>query len=143
MSQPQTITLNTRNSLDILYQYIDIGQKNGVFDLAEADILKRSKDVLFRGADDKEIPVKTAKNLSIQACNKIQKTGGCFTIDDASIIHKVIQYVNATIDDPVALAPAQVPVPAPAPTLPQPVEDLSDLSELSEAVPLRSGPRVV
>jgi len=140
MSQPQVITLNTRNSLEILCQYIDIGQKNGVFDLSEADILKRCKDVLFRGSDDKDIPAKTAKTLLIQACNKIQKTGGCFTIDDASIIHKVVQYVTSTIDEPVqeSAPPAVSSVPTPVPI--QPIEDLS---ELSEAVPLRSGPRIV
>ena len=126
--QPQVITLDSKNSIDILTQYVEVAQKNGAFLLPESDILKRCKDVLLKGIEDTEINVPTAKNLFVQAINKGQSKG-CYTLDDASILHKVCQYI---VSESQQVQPQQV----------QPhVSD--DLDSLSEPVPLRTGPKTV
>lgn len=155
--QPQVITLNNVNSIELLNQFIDHAQKSGTFALPEADILKRCRDVLLRGVSDPEIPAKSARNLFIQAVNKGQSKG-CYSLDDASMLHKICQYVSAHLDDPLpevqqAPAPVQVPVPqeqqaqqAPAHHQSNPnISELNDLDELSAPIPLRSsgGPRVI
>lgn len=141
--QPQVITLDNRNSVEILSQYIEVAQKAGAFLLPESDLLKRCRDVLLRGAEDHEVNVPTARNLFIQAVNKGQ-TKGAYSLEDASILHKVCQFVSQNLSSE---APAPVPVPAPvsAQTLPttlSPATD-DDLDSLSDPVPLRSGPKTV
>ena len=134
-SAPQTITLDTQNSVQILLQYVEIGQKNGAFLLPESDILKRCKDVLVGGASDPEISVQQARQLLIQGCVKSQSKG-CYTLDDASIVHKVCQYLSANLE-------ASVQTPHVSVSTVSSVED-EDLSSLSAPVPLRTpGPRVV
>lgn len=132
--QPQVITLDARNSVEILAQYIEVAQKAGAFLLPESDLLKRCRDVLLRGAEDPEVNVPTARNLFIQAVNKGQSRGA-YSLEDASILHKVCQYVaqNLSAEPPAQPAPA----PASAP------ESSEDLNSLSDPVPLRSGPKTV
>ena len=151
MSEQQVIHLNSSNSIEILNQYIDIAQKNGAFALPEADLLKRCRDILLRATPDEEIVPKAARNLFIQAVNKGQSKG-CYSLDDASILHKVCQYVNANLDDPLP-EPKQVQEEVSKvqevqqtqthqsnPNIQQ-VEN--NLDELSAPIPLRSGPRIV
>ena len=132
--QPQIITLNAQNSVEILGQYVEVAQKAGAFLLPESDILKRCKDVLLRGAQDPEINVPTARNLFIQAVNKGQSKGA-YTLDDASILHKVCQYVAQNLS-------AEAPEPSASTEAPATSEG-EDLNSLSDPVPLRSGPRTV
>jgi hypothetical protein len=163
--QPQVITLNNVNSIELLNQFIDHAQKNGTFALPEADILKRCRDVLLRGQIDSEIPTKAARNLFIQAVNKGQSKG-CYTLDDASMLHKICQYVSSHLDDPLPEV-QQVPLETPQqtdqvplqesqlqePSVQEPlihhqsnpnISELNDLDELSAPIPLRSsGPRVI
>lgn len=161
--QPQVITLNNVNSIELLNQFIDHAQKSGTFALPEADILKRCRDVLLRGVSDPEIPAKSARNLFIQAVNKGQSKG-CYSLDDASMLHKICQYVSAHLDDPLPEVQAQqaqvpqeqfppTPVHQAQPAQQAPVHhqsnpnisELNDLDELSAPIPLRSssGPRVI
>lgn len=133
--QPQVITLDARNSVEILAQYIEVAQKAGAFLLPESDLLKRCRDVLLRGAEDTEVNVPTARNLFIQAVNKGQSRGA-YSLEDASILHKVCQYVaqNLSVEAPQASQSAQ----------PAAAESSSeDLNSLSDPVPLRSGPKTV
>lgn len=124
-NQPQVITLNAKNSVEILYSYIEVAQKAGSFLLSESDILKRCKDTLLQNAQDTEIDIPTARNLFIQAVNKGQSKGA-YSLDDASILNKVCQYVSQNLS-------------ADAPT---PIND--DLDELSAPVPLKtSGPKII
>jgi len=152
---PQVITLNLRNSVEILAQYIEVAQKAGTFILPESDILKRAKDVLLNDAQDHEINVSSARTLFIQAVNKGQSKGA-YTLDDASLIHKICQFISQNI---AAEAP-------PPPTIPESTVNLDDsnnvsndtsndtnndttetesvdLDSLSAPVPLRSGPKTV
>ena len=133
--QPQVITLDNRNSIEILAQYIEVAQKAGAFLLPESDLLKRCRDVLLRGAEDQEVNIPTARNLFIQAVNKGQSKGA-YSLEDASILHKVCQFVaqNLSSDAPAA-APAVLPAVQ--------AQDSEDLDSLSDPVPLRSGPKTV
>jgi hypothetical protein len=131
--QPQVITLTLENSSQILLNYIEVAQKAGAFLLQESDILKRCKDVLLSGAQDPEVNTTNARQLLIQAVIKGQSKGA-YTLDDASILHKVCSFVNNALTQPVT-TPVTAPVTAP-------VTDSDDLSELSMPVPLK-GPRVL
>lgn len=135
--QPQVITLDSRNSVEILAQYIEVAQKAGAFLLPESDLLKRCRDVLLRGAEDPEVNVPTARNLFIQAVNKGQSRGA-YSLEDASILHKVCQFVAQNLS-----AEAPAPAPAPAPAADSSSEPSDDLNSLSDPVPLRSGPKTV
>jgi hypothetical protein len=132
--QPQVITLDNRNSVEILSQYIEVAQKAGAFLLPESDLLKRCRDVLLRGAEDSEVNVPTARNLFIQAVNKGQSKGA-YSLEDASILHKVCQFVAQNLSAEAASAPA--------PEASAPVSNSDDLDSLSDPVPLRSGPKTV
>jgi len=140
--QPSVITLTKENSINIFVQYIEIAQKAGAYELKEADILKRASDVLIHGAKDQEINENLAINLLIQGLNKGQKHGGAFTLNDAALLHKVIQFVvtNAQQSEeskPIEEAPKNDAV-SEVSNVQEPVEDSDDdLSSLSEPVPLR------
>ena len=150
--QPQVITLDSSNSVQIILQFIEVAQSKGSFLLSEAEILKRCKDVLVSNATDPEINVTQAKQLIIQAVIKGQSKGA-FTLDDASILHKVCQYISSTLTEQpqVQLQPQVQPQVQPQPQVQQPSPVVSqiqeiddDLSSLSDPVPLRtSRPRVV
>lgn len=125
-AQPQVITLNSKNSVEILISFIEAAQKHGSFLLAESDILKRCKDVLLSGATDPEITVLQARVLLIQGISKGQSKGA-YSLEDASILHKVCQFVNANLNAESTTA-----------------KEDEDLSSLSAPVPLKTpGPKVV
>ena len=133
--QPQVITLDNKNSIEILSQYIDVAQKNGSFALAESEILKRCKDLLIKNVQDAEINLQMAKQLFIQAIHKGQQKGS-FSLDDSYILHRVCTFITQTMN---AEAPQQAPVQS---SVPQVISD--DLNELSQPVPLKStGPRTI
>ena len=134
--QPTTITLDSKNSIEILTQFVETAQKHGSFLLAESDVLKRCKDVLIRGLQDEEINIPTARNLFVQAVNKGQSKGA-YTLDEASILHKVCQYVSQNISEQSHIQPPQQQ----QQVLSKSQED--DLNSLSDPVPLRSGPKII
>jgi len=131
--QPQVITLDNKNSVEILSQYVEVAQSKGAFQLPESDILKRCRDLLLKGVEDAEINVPTAKNLFVQAIQKGQSRG-CFSLDDAYILHRVCTFVSQNMDAPATVPTQQV----------QTAPSNDDLSTLSDPVPLKSsGPRTV
>lgn len=142
--QPQVITLDNRNSVEILAQYIEVAQKAGAFLLPESDLLKRARDVLLRGAEDPEVNIPNARNLFIQAVNKGQSKGA-YSLEDASILHKVCQFVsqNLSADAPSASEAPEASASTPAPASGLASSSADDLDSLSDPVPLRSGPRTV
>lgn len=142
-TQPQVITLNMTNSIELLSQYIEVAQKAGSFILAESDLLKRCRDVLIYGAQDHEINTYTAKNLFIQAVNKGQSKGA-YTLEDASVIHKICQFVLQNNQNDVIFSNAHTQKENLVQTGVNESDDLSDdLDSLSDPVPLRSIPRVI
>jgi hypothetical protein len=141
--QPQVITLDDRNSVEILSQYIEVAQKAGAFLLPESDLLKRCRDVLLRGIEDLEVNVPTARNLFIQAVNKGQSKGS-YSLEDASILHKVCQFVaqNLSTEAPIPVSTPVAAVEA-LESYSGDADDSDDLDSLSDPVPLRSGPKTV
>jgi hypothetical protein len=159
--EPQVITLNDSNSVQILVQYVEVAQKSGAFLLAESDLLKRCRDVLLQGASDAEVTVSLARQLLVQAVNKGQAKGA-YNLDDASILHKVCQYVGANLEAQAApqaqeqvsqqqalqQQASQQPVASVRETVEEVEEevedDLDDLNSLSAPVPLKTPkPKVV
>jgi hypothetical protein len=145
--QPTVITLDKNSSINIFIQYIEIAQKAGAYELKEAEILKRSTDVLINNVTDPEINENLAINLLIQGINKGQKHGGAFTLNDAALLHKVIQFM---INSSQPQQPSQQEISsdesanendteATPETEPEPEVDSGedDLASLSEPVPLR------
>lgn len=92
--QPQVITLTSENALPILLQFVEQAHKLGSFTLAEADILKRCKDVVLQNAQDPEVTFENAKQLIVSAIHKGQSKGS-FTLDDASVLFKVTSFVTS------------------------------------------------
>lgn len=151
--QPSVITLSKENSINIFVQYIEIAQKVGAYELKEADILKRASDVLIHHAKDPEISENLAINLLIQGINKAQKHGGAYTLNDAALLHKVIQYIvtaqsapapqNEVVTDVATVSPqseetSEITAAAPVLDGVDNAEDSDDdLASLSEPVPLR------
>lgn len=137
-TEPQVITLDDKNSIEILASYIEVAQKAGTFVLQESDILKRCRDLLLKGTEDAEINVPTAKNLFVQGIIKGQSKG-CYTLDDSFILYKVCAFVTQNIDK---IVPASSPQQVTNGNSPQVSND--DLSTLSDPVPIKSsGPRTV
>ena len=140
--QPSVITLNKENSIQILIQYIEIAQKVGAFELREAEVLKRAVDVLVNKVVDNEINENLAINLLIQGVMKGQKHGGAYTLNDAALLQKVVQYIVASGSQSSSQPPAEESatpdesVPVETSTVEE-EEDDDDLTSLSDPVPLK------
>jgi hypothetical protein len=135
--EPTVITLDDKNSVQILSQYIEVAQQKGAYLLNEAEILKRSMDVLMNNVPDKEIEASMAKQLLIQGVNKGQRHGA-YTLNDAALLSKVVMFVANSIQ-PQDQQPSQPSLSAPTST-PQPSAPLvssDDLSDLAEPIPLK------
>jgi hypothetical protein len=130
--EPTVITLDNKNSIQILTQYIEVAQQKGAYLLNEAEILKRAMDVSVNNVPDNEIDTNLAKQLLIQGVNKGQRHGA-YTLNDASLLSKVVAFVASSVQGQES-APAPTPTPAPAPTQ-QSLSD--DLSDLAEPIPLK------
>jgi hypothetical protein len=111
MEQPTVITLGTHNVLQYLIKYIEMSQTKGAYNLAEADLLKRSVDVVYRRLPDSEINDTSALDLLLQAIHKGQAHGD-YTLNDSSLLFNVIKYIN---ENKVALQAIPPPTPAPTP----------------------------
>jgi hypothetical protein len=138
--EPTVITLDDKNSVQIMAQYIEVAQQKGAYLLNEAEILKRSMDVLMNNVPDKEIDSAMAKQLLIQGVNKGQRHGA-YTLNDAALLSKVVMFVANTLqpqDQPSQPAVSNsVPQPS-APSVPSSVSTSSDdLSDLAEPIPLK------
>lgn len=98
--EPSVITLNNENSIEILSKYVEVAQQKGAYLLSEAEVLKRSCDVLINNIIDNEININMAKQLLIQGAVKGQKHGA-YTLNDASLLNKVVQFVGNSLEKPV------------------------------------------
>ena len=132
---PTVITLNDTNSIQILAQYVEVAQQKGAFLLNEAEILKKSIDVLINNVPDNEINTDTAKSILIQGINKGQKNGS-YTLNDASLLNKVVQFVANTL--PQQPSQQQQPPQQQQVVQEQVVQEQSDdLSDLADPIPLK------
>ena len=141
--EPTVITLDSKNSLEILTSYVELAQQKGAFLLSEAEILKRAMDVLVNNVNDKEIDNNLALNLLVQGVNKGQRHG-VYTLNDASLISKVINFLlNLYQQQPLQSIPEepeeqlqQEPLQEPLQQEPE-LDDNFDLNELSQPIPLK------
>ena len=146
-TEPTVITLNETNSIQILSQYVEVAQQKGVFLLGEAEILKRSIDVLVNNVPDNEIHQNMAKNLLMQGIIKGQKNGA-YTLNDAALLSKVVQFVNSSLPEEHRLPGStpqqtdgtqqpQQPQQSQQPPQQSGLNDEDDLSDLAEPIPLK------
>ena len=111
--------------------------------MGEAEILKRSIDVLVNNVPDNEIHQNMAKNLLMQGIIKGQKNGA-YTLNDAALLSKVVQFVNSSLPEEHRL-PGSTPSQQTdgtqqkpqQPQQPQQLNDEDDLSDLAEPIPLK------
>ena len=144
VEDPTVITLNDKNTVEILSKYVEVAQQKGSYLIQEAEVLKRACDVLLYNIVDKEINNNMAKQLLIQGVVKGQ-THGAYSLNDASLLHKVIMFVSTSLQpqqpqqpQPVASQPEPVASqPEPVASKPEPQEDEYDLSDLAEPIPLK------
>lgn len=151
--EPAVITLNDSNSIEILSKYVEVAQQKGAYLLSEAEVLKRACDVLIHNIIDNEITSDMAKQLLIQGAIKGQKHGA-YTLNDASLLNKVVQFVGNSLQHlqqqtqdqtPQHIpqqAPQQAQEQAPQQTQEQTLSDDGndneyDLSDLAEPIPLK------
>lgn len=100
MEEQKVIEVNNLETANnILMKYIELGQQKGVFGLAEAELIKRSSDVIFNNVTDPDISQVAAYNLFIQAVNKSQRAGA-YTLNDAALLHKTILFVASLFGPP-------------------------------------------
>ena len=110
--------------------------------IQEAEVLKRACDVLLYNIVDKEINKNMAKQLLIQGVVKGQ-THGAYSLNDASLLHKVIMFVSTSLQSQQPQPePKQPQSDTPQPeqsdaSKPEPQEDEYDLSDLAEPIPLK------
>jgi hypothetical protein len=125
-----TITLTTENSLDFLIQYTELAQKSGVFNLQEADLLKKAVDAL------KDVPSEISKmdaqNLLTQAVAKGQSKG-CYSLADASTIYNICLFLSKQPSQPQPQGQGQEPEKLASIQEEEPEE----LFDLSAPVPIR------
>lgn len=128
--EPTIITLDNNNSVQIMGQYVELAQQKGAYLLQEAEILKRASDVLLNAAQDADINPTNARNLLIQGIHKGQKHGA-YSLNDAALLSKVVQFVSANMEAPVSAASESSNQSQSQNVSPE------DLSDLAEPIPLR------
>lgn len=133
VEDPTVITLNDKNTVEILSKYVEVAQQKGAYLIQEAEVLKRACDVLLYNIVDKEINKNMSKQLLIQGVVKGQ-THGAYSLNDASLLHKVIMFVSTSLQPQPEPQPQ---VAQPAASKPEPQEDEYDLSDLAEPIPLK------
>lgn len=140
VEDPTVITLNDKNTVEILSKYVEVAQQKGAYLIQEAEVLKRACDVLLYNIVDKEINNNMAKQLLIQGVVKGQ-THGAYSLNDASLLHKVIMFVSTSLQSQQSQQsqqPQQPQQPQPVASQPQvSQEDEYDLSDLAEPIPLK------
>lgn len=133
--EPTVITLDEKNSVQILSQYIEVAQQKGAYLLNEAEILKRAMDVLVNNVPDKEIDQNMAKQLLIQGVNKGQRHGA-YTLNDAALLSKVVLFVaNGAPAQQLQPQSVSQPVSTSSEVVNQDGDD--DLSDLADPIPLK------
>ena len=157
--EPSVITLNNTNTIEILSKYVEVAQQKGAYLLSEAEVLKRSCDVLINNIVDNEININMAKQLLIQGAVKGQKHGA-YTLNDASLLNKVVQFISNSLEKsvqsveqtssdelcnkPFGYSPEQSDQPTSTQVHDESLEDKDDnddneydLSDLAEPIPLK------
>lgn len=136
--EPTVITLDNKNSIQILVQYIELAQQKGAYLLNEAEILKRATEVLLNNVPDNELNSVNSKQLLIQGVNKGQRHGA-YTLNDAALLSKVVQFVANTLNQDAQPSDSVESVSNPSSNSASNSSSNSfdDLSDLAEPIPLK------
>ena len=139
--EPTVLTLDNKNSVQILSQYVELAQQKGAYLLNEAELLKRGIDVLANNVPDQEINQQLAIKLLIQGVVQGQKHG-CYTLNDASLLNKVVQYVSSSYQ--LNTVPPPTETQSETPNNETDTEDIldedvdeDDLTDLADPIPLK------
>ena len=139
--EPTVLTLDNKNSVQILSQYVELAQQKGAYLLNEAELLKRGIDVLANNVPDQEINQQLAIKLLIQGVVQGQKHG-CYTLNDASLLNKVVQYVSSSYQ--LNTVPPPTETQSETPNNETDTEDIldedvdeDDLTGLADPIPLK------
>ena len=119
----QVITLTNENSVQFLFQFVEMAQQKGAYLLQEAELLKRAGDVAVNNVQDHEINQVNARQLLIQGVHKGQRAGA-YSLNDAALLSKVVQFVMSNMEKE-----QQLPLAQDAENVESASEDLADLSE--------------
>ena len=139
VDNPAVITLNEKNTVEILSKYVEVAQQKGAYFLQEAEVLKRACDVLFHNIVDKEVNTNMAKQLLIQGVNKGQRHGS-YTLNDAALLSKVVLFVAQGNEAAQVQSAPSGQSSNSATTNVQSVSesvDTDDLSDLADPIPLK------
>jgi hypothetical protein len=129
------ITLTNENSLQILIQYVELAQQKGSYLLQEAELLKRAVDVV-NGQKDHQIDFNASKNLLIQGVVKGQQKGA-YNLSDAALLFQAVKLLDSQSES-TQQTPQQTPQQPPQqPDKLVEVDDVEDLSDLSDPIPFK------
>jgi hypothetical protein len=140
--EPVLVNLDEKNSVQILSQYVEVAQKKGAYLLQEAEVLKRSMDVLLNNVHDKDINNLLAKQLLIQGVQKGQ-SHGAYSLNDASLLNKVVQFVANSFPQESSgssvepSSSGQNNDTQPSSSQDDSKSSLDDLTDLAEPIPLK------
>lgn len=136
-SEPTVISLDNNNSVQILSQYVELAQQKGAYLLNEAELLKRAMDVLVNNVPDRELNQSTCKQLLVQGVQKGQRHGA-YTLNDAALLSKVVQFIASSLQaNESSEASSQNPQVAVEHVPQESGDDLNDLHDLAEPIPLK------
>lgn len=134
-SEPTVITLDNKNSIQILAQYVEHAQQRGAYLLSEAEILKRSVEVLVNDVHDNELTKDNSKQILVQGVIKGQRHGA-YTLNDAALLSKVVNFIMASIEQPQS-EQQQPQEQQPQSLQKENINASDDLSDLAEPIPLK------
>jgi len=81
--------------ISMLLKYTELANSKGCFILSESEVLKRSKDVVLDGKEDKDIPYGDAVKFLIQGVVNGQSKG-IYSLDESSEIYKACEFFQKT-----------------------------------------------
>jgi len=87
--------MNDQQHISTLLKYIEIANSKGCFTLSESEVLKRSKDVVLNGKEDKEVPYSDAVKFLIQGVVNSQSKG-IYSLDESSELYKACEFFQKT-----------------------------------------------
>ena len=148
---PQVITLNTTNSVQLLFQHLeDLAKKPKMFFVEEVALFKSCRDVLLEGKLVQDLDAPKARQIIINSVRQALYNTGHENFNLASTINQILIFLSQNINSPLESVPVQTTPQTPQTLESQPVQEVHqdlpvesqeieevDLSELSEPVPLK------
>ena len=86
-------------SVNILLQYLEVGQSKGSYTISECAVLKRVVDFFDKSQTEKDPEINEPLALQL-LCNAMVRANskGAFTIADSALLDKTIRFVVETLN---------------------------------------------